>query len=67
MLLRSTTLRRLLASKGYYERGFRSTAAIAADALDMTDTFSRRHSKFSYRDISVVKLLRTSLLAYSSR
>jgi len=43
MLLRSTTLRRLLASKGYYERGFRSTAAIAADALDMTDTFSRRH------------------------
>ena len=42
MLRRVTALRRLAPVQG---RVFHASAALSADALDMVDTFARRHSK----------------------
>jgi len=45
--VRRMALRRLIASKRLARtpRSFHASAAISADALDMCDTFSRRHCK----------------------
>jgi hypothetical protein len=47
MVLR-TTLRRLIASQKAVRsnRFFHSSGCVAADALDMADTFPRRHCEF---------------------
>ena len=52
MIRRATALRRIVASgnKIYNRksnaRSFHTTGVMAGDALDMVDTFARRHSKF---------------------
>jgi hypothetical protein len=53
MMRNSTTLRRLLTSKIHHAQtvrvlSYHNSSVVLADALDMTDTFARRHSKFRY-------------------
>lgn len=43
MIRRSATLRRVFAVQ---RRSYRTSSVLPADALDMADTFARRHSKF---------------------
>lgn len=50
MILRKTLSKRLVASRGRFpqsnHRFFHAGSKLNADALDMVDTFDRRHSKF---------------------
>jgi len=49
MLLRTSALRRILAQEGKrwgQNRAFHNTCLSSADALDMVDTFRRRHCEF---------------------
>lgn len=60
MIRRATALRRIVASgnklynKKSNARSFHTTGVMAGDALDMADTFARRHSKFIQRRFSTI-------------
>jgi hypothetical protein len=60
MMRNTATLKRLLASKlqrlqSLRSRSYHASSAVLADALDMTDTFARRHSKFSFPNDRLVE------------
>jgi hypothetical protein len=50
---RVSVARRVLASQSKNARTFHSSSLLGRDALDMVDTFARRHSKsmFAYVDL----------------
>jgi hypothetical protein len=58
MIRRAAVLRRVLASQSKNARTFHSSSLLGRDALDMVDTFARRHSK------SIFDLLQHFLIAY---
>lgn len=63
VLTRSSALRRLLASKSYesfVRRSFHASSTLSGDALDMADTFARRHSKCNFLEIFCKRLSMTN-------
>lgn len=53
MIRANITARRLLAYR-LFPRSYHASSRLGADALDMVDTFARRHSEFAYIIISCI-------------